>query len=668
MTALSANPERQAKIFPYGPPSLSVEADMALCWDYRDPAQDPEDPSTWTWTQNTALQMCWHQCFNEFGHKRDYRRAILPLLDMWKEEADICDEDVPLAGGGTEKRYQSNGFDTTENDPKVATNALLAACDGWICERGDGALLFIVGKFREKYVTTITDADIVGHQIQYDVLFEDEINRLVPKFTYPALDYATSDTDFFEDQSAQLIAGRVLAQDANYQWVHQWRQARRLGKRDWLRLQEKVSGALDLRLSAINAVYTRWVRLQTPLSLPRLSGKLVENRKSTLALLQGGFNMEIVQHPENIDAWTPATDEGRQPPVPPKPNADDIITPVINLVQAKANAGTVYIRVVIIDPGDDSLTPKVRYRVADTDGLGTPGAWVEKEYPDAIPSVGYISLNTDVVPNDKLLNIQAAFKTSKGEGDWSPSVDVVSTADPIAPVGLASFTQTASAPHLGNAVFSLTTANDGHLKTVQLYRKATGAALTTAADVIAQCTPVGAPLNVAASTTYPGIVDGDTSRTSIVTNYEFATDASGWTLGTGFAYSSGGVVKTPGVVAGISQTASPAISPGDIIRYSDTISGRTAGTFQQRLSGTVNTNGAVLSGNGQFLGTLTAVSGNTLVAGTANATFDGKIEQKIAYKQSVTCAPQGVWDYYAVPFNGSNKDGPVSGPITVTII
>jgi hypothetical protein len=433
MIAKASRAENFGKDFPYGAPSLSVEADMALCWDFRDPAQSPTNPSTWTWTRNSALIMAWHQCFNEFGHKRDYTRALLPVLDMWKEEADICDENIPLAGGGTEKRYETNGFDTTENDPKVGTNAILATCDGWICERGDGALLFTVGKFREKYVTTITDADIVGHQIQYDVLFEDEINRLVPKFTYPAIDYATSDTDFFEDPAAQLVAGRVLSQDAVYQWCHQWRQARRLGKRDWLRLQEKVSGALDLRLSAINAVYTRWVRLQTPLSLPRLSGKLVENRKSVLALLQGGFNMEFVQHPVDIDAWNPAVDEGRQPPVPPKPNVADVITPVINLVQAKQSSGSVYIRVVIVDPADDSLTPMVRYRIVDADGPGSPGAWVEKEFPDATPSGGFFTLNTDVVPNDRLLDVQVAFRTSKGRGDWSTSVPVTATVDATPP-------------------------------------------------------------------------------------------------------------------------------------------------------------------------------------------------------------------------------------------
>lgn len=433
MTAESFSSDEQAKRFPFGAPVLSVETDDALVWDPRDPAQDPEDPDTWQWSRNAALIMLWHQCFNEFGHRRDYTRAILPVLDMWIEEADICDELVPLNGGGTERRYECNGFDTTENDPKAATNAILASCDGWLCERGDGALLFTVGKFRESRVATLSDVDIVGHQVQYGVLFEDEINRLIPKFTYPAIGYATSDTDFFEDTAAQLEAGRVLAQDANYQWVHQWRQARRLGKRDWLRIQENVSGSLDVRLSGINAVYARWIRLDTPIMLPRLNGKLIENRKSVLSLLQGGFTMTITKHPDNIDAWTPATDEGQQPPVPPKPNAEDILTPVLNLVQAISTGGSVYIRVVIIDPEDDSLTPVVRYRVTDT-GSGNPGTWVEQRFPDPVPSGGFIDLVTQTVPVDEEIDVEVAFRASDGDvGNYTPTETVFTAADPTPP-------------------------------------------------------------------------------------------------------------------------------------------------------------------------------------------------------------------------------------------
>ncbi|KSV95370.1 hypothetical protein [Sinorhizobium sp. GL28] len=423
-----------SKRFPYNAPSVSVEADLAFCWDFRDPAQNPANPSTWTWTQNCAVILAWHLCFNEFGERLDYTKAILPVLDLWIEEADICDEDVPLFGGGTEKRYQCNGYDTTENGPKAATNAILAACDGHLVSRGDGARILTVGKFRESRCGVLTDADIVGHNIQYDVLFEDEINRLVPKFTYPAIDYATADTDYFEDTASQLEAGRVLAQEAEYTWVHQWRQARRLAKREWLRIREKVRGSLDVRLSGINAVYCRWNRLETPNRLPRLNNKIIENRRALLSITRGGFSMDIVQHPGNIDAWTPATDEGQQPPVPSAPNAAGLATPVINLVQAKSNSGSVYIRVVIIDPNDDSLTPVVRYRVADADGLGNPGAWIEQRFPDATPAGGYIDLATTTVPANKLIDIQAAFVATNGiYSDWSVTASITSTVDGTAP-------------------------------------------------------------------------------------------------------------------------------------------------------------------------------------------------------------------------------------------
>lgn len=653
----------QQKRFPYGVPQVSVELDGALCWDFRDPAQNPDDPTTWQWTRNSAIICAWHLCFNEFGLGLDYQKALLPVIDLWKEEADICDEDVPLAGGGTEKRYQCNGYDTTENGPKAGLNAMLASCDGHLVARGDGARILTVGKFRESRCATLTDRDIVGHQIQYDVLFEDECNRLIPKFTYPATDYTTSDTDYFEDIDAQIEAGRVLAQEADYQWVHQWRQARRLGKRDWLRLQQKVKGSIDVRLSGINAVYSRWVRLETPNRLPRLNGKLIENRRSILAITRGGFSMDIVQNPDDIDAWNPATDEGAQPPVPVEPNASTVPTPVINLVQAKTNSGSVYIRVVIIDPDDPSLTPLVRYRLADN-GTGNPGTWVEQSFPDALPGVpvvGYIELNTNVVPSDKLLDVQAAFRTSGGAtSDWSATANVVSTSDPVAPAALTAFTQTAAVPHLGNAVFSVTTPNDSHIKSVKLYRKATGSGLNIAVDA-----PF-ATLTVSASATY-AYTDGDTTRTNMLSNSDFAAAAPPPILGTGWTVSAGKANHAAGSTSNLSWTGMT-ITTGATYRYGflvDSISGVGA-AHRAALSGGGGVVSGSITGTGQKLGSLVATT-NTGYAIEGNSTTVSQIDNAVLFAQTVTCAPQGVWDYYAVPFNGSDVDGTPSGPVTVTI-
>ncbi|WP_446718227.1 hypothetical protein [Ensifer sp. OTU672] len=661
MFAGATRQKDQNKRFPYGVPQLSVEIDGTLCWDFRDPAQDPEDPSTWQWSQNSAVICAWWLCFSEFGFGLDYRKALLPVLDLWKEDADICDENVPLAGGGTEKRYQCNGTETTENGPKAGLNAILATCDGHLVSRGDGARILTVGKFRESRCATLTDGDIIGHNKQNDVLFEDEINRLIPKFTYPATDYSTSDTDYFEDTDAQLEAGRVLADEAEYPWVHSWRQARRLGKRDWLRVREKVSGSLDVRLSGINSVYARWVRLDTPKRLPSMNGKLIENRRSVLALSKAaGFTMDYVGHPDNIDEWTPATDEGAQPPVPAKPNAVGVPTPVINAAEAKPNNGSVYIRVVIVDPDDPSLTPVVRYRLADT-GSGSPGTWVEQGFPDAVASGGFVELNTNVVPSDKLLEVQVAFRTAGGAmSDWSTTETVVSTSDPVAPAALASFIQSASAPHLGNAVFSVTTPNDGHVKAVKLYRKATGSGLNTAVD-----TPI-ATLSVAASSNY-SYTDGDATRTNMLTNSDFSAAAPPPTLGTGWTVSAGKANHAAGSTSnlqwtGLSITATRTYRYGFVV---DSISGVGA-AHRAALTGGGGVVSGSITGTGQRLGSLVATT-NTGYAIEGNSTTISQIDTAVLFEQTVTCAPQGVWDYYAVPVNGSGVEGPPSGPVTVTI-
>jgi hypothetical protein len=466
MIAQNASAKDQQRSYPYGPPEPSVEGDWAYCWDFRDPLQDPDDDTTWAWTQNCAVIIAWHLCFSEFGYGADYRKAILPVLELWQEEADVCDELVPLNGGGTERRYECNGWDTTENGPKAALVAMLSACDGHLVVRGDGARILTVGKFRESRCVTLTDADILGHRVDYDVLFEDEINRLIPTFNYPETGYSSTDTDYFEDTAAQLTAGRVLAEQVDYQWVHQWRQARRLAYREWKRIRQKVRGQLDVRHSGINAVYARWVRLSTPVRMPRLNGKIVENRRSILAVTKGGYTMDVVRHPDDIDVWTPDTDEGQQPPVPQNPDPGELVVPVVNLVQAKPSGSSVYIRVVIIDPEDDGLTPVVRYRVADT-GSGSPGAWIEQEFPDFTASGGYISLNTNTVPSDEDIEIEVAFKVSSGlYSDWSITADVNSTIDPDPPGVVTGVSATGG---VGQATFNWTAPASDNYAGVRLY-------------------------------------------------------------------------------------------------------------------------------------------------------------------------------------------------------
>lgn len=468
MIATQADANSQMSYFPYGVPKLSAEWDLAYCWDFRDEAQDPEDPSTWTWTRNSAVILAWHLCFNPYGERKDYTKALLPVLDWWKEEADVCDEDIPLSTGGTQKRYRCSGWDTTEHDPKIATNAILSTCDGWMCYRGDGAILLTVGKFRESRVVTLTDADLVGYQLQNDVLPEDECNRFVPRFTYPDTAYTESDTDFWEDEDAQALVGRVLIQQGEYYWCHQWQQARRLGRRDYLRLRSKIKGSFDVRLSGIEGIYSRWIRLSTPLGIPKLDGVLVENRRSVLDLMRGGFSMTWIKHPDNIDDWTPSTDEGQKPPVPPVVNANDLVTPEIYSVTPVASAsGSVALTIVVTDPDDTSLTLGIRYRLAD-DGTGNPGPWSSVERFSALtPSSGHITVTSSTVPGDAELELQAVWYASNNTpSNWSATETIFTTSDPVS-AGLV--TGASVTGGTGQATYDWTAPNSANYAGAKLY-------------------------------------------------------------------------------------------------------------------------------------------------------------------------------------------------------
>lgn len=90
--------------YPSGPWKLRFTFKAALIWDPRDATQDRYDPLTWKWSDNGALII--------LDYLRHADGARLPeflfdeVIDDWMQQADICDEIVPLLvvqnGGPTE--------------------------------------------------------------------------------------------------------------------------------------------------------------------------------------------------------------------------------------------------------------------------------------------------------------------------------------------------------------------------------------------------------------------------------------------------------------------------------------------------------------------------------------------------------------------------------------
>lgn len=132
--------------------------------------QRADDQSTWSWVdddtgRNPALQLLWYMLGWKINGKLAVGRGIPAAridLASFITAANICDEVVSLSGGGTEKRYRSDGVLSEGDDPSVVFDNLLAACNGVMRDAGGKIRLDILTNDLATPVYDFTEADVVG--------------------------------------------------------------------------------------------------------------------------------------------------------------------------------------------------------------------------------------------------------------------------------------------------------------------------------------------------------------------------------------------------------------------------------------------------------------------------------------------------------------------------
>ena len=106
--------------FPQGAAEASIAGRWQWVFDPRDGTQDVSNPDTWKWSENAVLHLLHYRLVREkarrvLGEELPSATALQDAWDLffeptrafWEAAADICDEDVPLKAGGTEKRYRT---------------------------------------------------------------------------------------------------------------------------------------------------------------------------------------------------------------------------------------------------------------------------------------------------------------------------------------------------------------------------------------------------------------------------------------------------------------------------------------------------------------------------------------------------------------------------------
>lgn len=162
--------------------------------------------TTWAYTtaadsgRNPALQLLYYLLGWKIGTKLAVGRGIPSAridLASFITAANICDETVSLAAGGTEPRYRSDGIFSESDDPSTVIASLCAAMNGVLRDSGGQIALNLFYNDLASPVAAFTERDILGEENWKQTLSLDEMfNQVRGRYTdardaalYQLMDY-----------------------------------------------------------------------------------------------------------------------------------------------------------------------------------------------------------------------------------------------------------------------------------------------------------------------------------------------------------------------------------------------------------------------------------------------------------------------------------------------
>jgi hypothetical protein len=647
VSAATASSEDYLGVYPNQMPQHSSVLDGALVFDPRNPAHDPSDDDTFAFARNIPL-LRMHQLTKPWGGKLNLADLYFP---DWAHAADVGDQAVTNRDGVIEPRYHGGIWFRANNDQVQVGRLLDQAAELVVYERPDGLIGVHAGEFVEPTIR-LTENDI--HRLTFKANRSEAATVLAVRGRY------TSPENRFNTVDAAIHGNPYVGEDTertrtlDNQVIERHCHCQRLQKITMIRANAPRVSILATYEAAGDIGYHRFVRVHAP---PQLNEAIIEITSTpTFSFRNLTVEFSGIVVPADLYDFDAATEEGEPPTIP------EAIVPTG--VPEPVNFDTTIVTEIVT--GGQS----VAYGLATWD-LVSPALTYEFEWQPATetePARSTLSKPGETEVRSAYLSDGDAYRFrlrawSNGVASaWTGYVYRTPVADSVAPIALVSFVLTGAAPYLGNAPFNFTTPNDSHIRSVKLYRKAAGSGLNTVVD-----TPF-ATLTVNPLSTY-SCIDGDATRTNLLSNGGFDTDTV-WNKGVGWTITGGKATRTtPGTIAPLWQTQS--IANGDVIRSAFTISSWAAGMIRARIGtggGTPSNDAPDYPGNGTFLDTITATAARDSYALRADAAFNGIVDNAVMYKRTASCAPQGIWDYYAVPFNASNIAGPPSGPLAVTVI
>lgn len=458
------------KIYPQGDNvEMSLVIDLQLCFDPRNPGHDVSDPSTWEWTENPVLHLLHYFLVRR---EYDYERRILPQIAKWIAAANICDEPVPLAAGGSEPRYRACILYDSQALPHEVIGSILETFDGWYCINERNEVEIYAGAYYEPTVT-LGPEHIVEYSHQANVIDEDVYNELKIKYFSADHDYNQPECQPWRDEAD--IAKRGLNSQSFEPQVPSFTQARRLAKPLMARQNASDRGQIITNYAGKIAAGQRFLNLNLVEAGLTLYSGPVEVQSVTRNSQTGGLTIEWVKATPTAWNWNPATEDGYGAPVGGIPPADPVETPAITSANAVLahDGASAQIAVTVSAPDRSDLTWYGRWK------LSADSVWSETEYSDIDASTS-VQLLIGLVPADASVDVAVAYQLGDGRlSSWSDPETVSTSTANLAP---ASPSELVATGDVGEAEVTWRNPASANLSYVKLYRSDTDD-IGTASDI-----------------------------------------------------------------------------------------------------------------------------------------------------------------------------------------
>ena len=292
------------KVFPNGIENIGalIEGNNEI-WDPRS--------GTTGYSDNVALCLNWYLTHPKYGP--GYAQSEIKEISLIAA-ANVCDEPVPLAAGGTEKRYTCNGRILTSQKPSDVRANLLAAMAGKIT-RFNGQLYIYAGAYQNP-IFEITESDLRDAPIRITANISRRAlyNGIKGTYISPANDYEPTDfqhllSDTFRDQDG----GDRFIRDISMPFTTSETMAQRIARIELLYIRQQQQIRLPCKWTVLEAVPGSTITL----TLPRygLSNKAYEVLGTDLIINQdeSGIDLQLKETDPSIYDWDTSIEQKIDP-------------------------------------------------------------------------------------------------------------------------------------------------------------------------------------------------------------------------------------------------------------------------------------------------------------------------------------------------------------------